>query len=115
MAQVGEPVGTATPAETLAQLREHSDLSIRRDYPAQAVSFIVCYDDETATYTDRVYVLGGDPNDPDDVLVDEEALSEEDLIFRFGVLDEREEAAKNDPMAAIMAQIMAQMGGGVED
>lgn len=111
MAQIGEPVGTATPAETLAQLREHSDLSVASHWPAQGVSFYVCYDEETGTYSDRVVAHGTDPNDPANVVVDEVELSEEDVTFRFGVLSEREEACKNDPMAALIAQMMLQMGG----
>lgn len=115
MAQIGDPVGTATPAETLAQLREHSDLSVASHFPAQGVSFYICYDSETDTYTDRVVPHGEDPNDPANVVVDEEGLTEEDVTFRIGVLIEREEQCKADPFAALMMQMMLAMGGEPED
>lgn len=115
MAQIGEPVGTATPAETLAQLREHSDLSVASHFPAQGVTFYICYDKDSDTFLDRVVASGEDPNDPENVMVDEWDLTEEEVTFRIGVLQEREEQFKNDPIAAIMAQIMRQAGGVPED
>ncbi|HEX9085931.1 MAG TPA: hypothetical protein VF867_00205 [Arthrobacter sp.] len=107
MAQAGDSLA-GTPADALTALRESPGLTVATSYPLLGVDYYVGFDAETGQYKNRVVQLGGDANDVDAVIVDEEELTEEDIIFRFSVLARREQdAAEEDPMAAIMRQMMA--------
>lgn len=94
-----------SPAETIASLKEHPELSTCTPFPNAGYDFYVAYDPESETFSNRVVNIGADPSDPDAVQVDEEGLSEEEILFHFDVLIERDQEAEN-PMLAMMRAIM---------
>lgn len=94
-----------TPAETVASLKEHPELVTCTSFPNVGYDFYVGYDPETETFTNRVVTLGAEPDDVDEIQVDEVGLSEEEILFHFDVLIERDAEVEN-PMLAMMRAIM---------
>lgn len=95
-----------TPAETVTSLKEHPELVTVTSFPNAGVDFYVGYDAESETFTNQVVTAGAEANDPDAVIVHETGLTEEEILFHFECLIEKEEMAAN-PMLAMLHAIMS--------
>lgn len=108
MPQDGEMFsGTAT--ETLAGLRENPALMTETHFPAQGVTLNMSYVEEDGTYVVRVHMFGTEPT-PETILSWEGDLTEEEVIWRMGILAEREASAKEDPFQLMVQQLLREMG-----
>lgn len=99
MANVGEAqIGTA--AETLARLRDSAaeGLCVQTAFPNIGMEMYIAYFPGCGHYLVRVTNIGTDPSDPDNILINEVELSEEDVIMRMCALMENDIA--RDPMGA---------------
>lgn len=109
MTEAGDQhVGTAS--ETLARLRENPALMSETVFPAAGYTLCMGYETEDNSYTVRVHQFGTEPT-PETVYVFETGLTEEEVIFRMGVLQTRERMAQEnvDPFEMMIRQMLAGM------